>query len=63
MITIASDFSMIEEKRQEMIASAELLGYTDPFTIKFSQELDTLLNEELFKQATWYSKKKSYIII
>ncbi|PLS02806.1 aspartyl-phosphate phosphatase Spo0E family protein [Neobacillus cucumis] len=39
---------MIEEikaKRELMIHSANTLGYTSPQTIKYSQELDELINQ------------------
>ncbi|MEH7087058.1 aspartyl-phosphate phosphatase Spo0E family protein [Neobacillus drentensis] len=35
----------IKEKRQLMINSANSLGFTSEVTIKYSQELDELINE------------------
>ncbi|CAH0345803.1 aspartyl-phosphate phosphatase Spo0E family protein [Bacillus sp. CECT 9360] len=45
----------IEEKRQEMMKLANVLGYTSPDTIKASQELDRLMNT---KQSLILSIKK-----
>ena len=35
----------IKRKREQMIASAKLYGFTNEKTIRFSQELDILINE------------------
>lgn len=35
----------IRRKREEMIASAKMFGFTNEKTIQYSQELDKLINE------------------
>ncbi|MDQ0217351.1 aspartyl-phosphate phosphatase Spo0E family protein [Peribacillus cavernae] len=44
MIATKSRQGAIEKKRQEMIDLADAFGYTNPDTIKASQELDKLMN-------------------
>ncbi len=35
----------IDEKRKQMVEAAQVEGYTGETTIKYSQELDNLMNE------------------
>ncbi|APT49305.1 transcriptional regulator [Bacillus safensis] len=35
----------IDEKRKQMVEAAQVEGYTGEMTIKYSQELDNLMNE------------------
>ncbi|MDG3043944.1 aspartyl-phosphate phosphatase Spo0E family protein [Bacillus sp. B6(2022)] len=35
----------IDEKRRQMVEAAQVEGYTGETTIKYSQELDNLMNE------------------
>ncbi|MFS0654366.1 Spo0E family sporulation regulatory protein-aspartic acid phosphatase [Bacillus sp. 179-C3.3 HS] len=35
----------IDEKRKQMVEAAQVEGYTAEMTIKYSQELDNLMNE------------------
>ncbi|MGE6631138.1 aspartyl-phosphate phosphatase Spo0E family protein [Bacillus sp. NPDC077027] len=35
----------IDEKRKQMVEAAQVEGYTGKTTIKYSQELDNLMNE------------------
>lgn len=35
----------IDEKRKQMVEAAQVEGYTGEKTIKYSQELDNLMNE------------------
>jgi hypothetical protein len=50
-------YSLIEEKRTEMMFLAGLLGYTNLDTIKASQELDSLMNAQVSMKSLTLSLK------
>ncbi|RFU66561.1 aspartyl-phosphate phosphatase Spo0E family protein [Peribacillus glennii] len=45
----------IEQKREEMINLAHAFGYSNPDTVKASQELDKLMNTFLLEKRTYSS--------
>ncbi|MGD6817497.1 aspartyl-phosphate phosphatase Spo0E family protein [Metabacillus sp. 84] len=47
----------IDKKREEMIAAAESMSYTSCEVVRFSQELDELLNQ--FQQIEWAENESS----
>ncbi|WP_139125165.1 aspartyl-phosphate phosphatase Spo0E family protein [Bacillus solimangrovi] len=46
----------IEKQREKMIAAAKMYGYSSKLTVKYSQELDKMLNVVLFENNTGHEK-------
>ena len=50
----------IDEKRDEMIRTAQKYGYLHESTIKSSQDLDELINEYLLYTCRQHNRKKAF---